>query len=164
MPVFERNESMTQETVMKVVLDTNVVLDWLHFSDSACLTLARAIQSGKIKPITSGLCLEELRQVIKRPEFGLDLRGQEQFLEKYHEHAHILELEEAFVETLPYCSDPDDQKFIELAWRAGARYLLSRDKAVLKLSKKLWTFGIEALTPAGFSAVFSLPRLDGHLP
>ena len=37
---------------------------------------------------------------------------------------------------LPICSDPDDQKFLELALQAGAQTLLTKDKALLKLAKK----------------------------
>ena len=33
------------------------------------------------------------------------------------------------------CSDPDDQKFIDLAWAWPARVLFSRDRAVLKLAR-----------------------------
>ena len=38
---------------------------------------------------------------------------------------------------LPQCSDPDDQKFIELAAACKADALLSKDKQVLKLARKL---------------------------
>jgi putative PIN family toxin of toxin-antitoxin system len=155
---------MSPGTVMKVVLDTNVVLDWLHFSDSGCLTLAKAIQSGQIEPITSGLCLEELRQVIKKPQFKLDIQAQEQLVQKYQAYARVLNAGEPLVNTLPCCSDPDDQKFIELAWTCGAQYLLSRDKAVLKLSRRLQQFGFQVLSPENFSTTFNLPRPDGPPP
>jgi predicted nucleic acid-binding protein len=38
---------------------------------------------------------------------------------------------------LPRCEDADDQKFIELAWHARASHLLTRDKALLKLARRL---------------------------
>jgi predicted nucleic acid-binding protein len=37
---------------------------------------------------------------------------------------------------MPRCSDPDDQKFIELAAAAQAQGLVSKDHAVLKLRRR----------------------------
>jgi predicted nucleic acid-binding protein len=37
---------------------------------------------------------------------------------------------------MPRCSDPDDQKFIELAGASGAQALVSKDRAVLKLRRR----------------------------
>jgi predicted nucleic acid-binding protein len=37
---------------------------------------------------------------------------------------------------MPRCSDPDDQKFIELAAASGAQGLVSKDRAVLKLRRR----------------------------
>jgi len=45
------------------------------------------------------------------------------------------------------CNDPDDQKFVDLALAYGARWLLSRDRAVLKLAKRCRTLGLQVLTP-----------------
>lgn len=44
------------------------------------------------------------------------------------------------------CKDPDDQQFIDLAVRHGA-LLLSKDRAVLSLRKRLLALGVLA-TPA----------------
>jgi hypothetical protein len=38
---------------------------------------------------------------------------------------------------VPRCADPDDQKFLALAANAGARWLLSRDRALLALAGRL---------------------------
>ena len=35
-----------------------------------------------------------------------------------------------------HCSDPDDQKFLELAQASGARWLVSRDNELLKLAPR----------------------------
>jgi predicted nucleic acid-binding protein len=42
----------------------------------------------------------------------------------------------------PRCTDPDDQKFIDLAASRTGSLLLSRDRAVLKLARKLSTLGL----------------------
>ncbi|MFT7776961.1 putative toxin-antitoxin system toxin component, PIN family [Roseateles sp.] len=49
------------------------------------------------------------------------------------------------------CRDPDDQKFIDLALAARARWLISRDKAVLALAKRARLRGLAILTPERWS-------------
>ncbi|MBX3622048.1 MAG: PIN domain-containing protein [Rhizobacter sp.] len=44
------------------------------------------------------------------------------------------------------CTDPDDQKFIDLAV-ANARWLVSRDRAVLKLARRAALFGLQVVSP-----------------
>jgi predicted nucleic acid-binding protein len=57
----------------------------------------------------------------------------------------------AVVPSLPRCEDPDDQKFLELARHAGARWLVSRDKALLKLAGKMQQrAGVAVIAPAAF--------------
>ena len=52
---------------------------------------------------------------------------------------------------LPRCEDPDDQKFLELAWHARASHLLTRDKALLKLAHRLEESGrFAVLAPDAF--------------
>jgi len=43
---------------------------------------------------------------------------------------------------LPICTDPDDQKFLELAQDAQAAVLITKDKALLKLAKKTTRAGM----------------------
>jgi predicted nucleic acid-binding protein len=62
----------------------------------------------------------------------------------------------------PYtCTDADDQKFIDLAFRLGSTggttVLLSKDKAVLKLKKRLAVHGVIVAAQLGYAgdALFS---------
>ena len=50
------------------------------------------------------------------------------------------------------CSDPDDQKFLDLAHAQGAGWLLSRDRAVLKLARRAARFSLTITVPEGWSA------------
>ncbi|WP_440131005.1 PIN domain-containing protein, partial [Rubrivivax gelatinosus] len=51
-----------------VVLDTNVVLDWLVFDDPATRPLAAALEAGRLRWIATGPMLDELLHVLQRPE------------------------------------------------------------------------------------------------
>jgi predicted nucleic acid-binding protein len=52
---------------------------------------------------------------------------------------------------LPKCKDRDDQKFLELAHAAQADWLVSKDRAVLKLAKRIARdFGFQIAQPAPF--------------
>ena len=152
------------EMVMKVVLDTNVILDWLHFADTDSDALAMAIASRKIEVFTSESCLEELKQVIAKSELGLSGHVQDRLLQNYQAHARISKTMKVLTKWLPRCSDPDDQKFIELAWQCEAQFLLSRDKAVLRLSRKILEFGIQVLTPFDFTKMLNFHGCDGQYP
>ena len=50
------------------------------------------------------------------------------------------------------CRDPDDQKFIDLALSGGARWLVSRDKAVLALARRALPRGLLIVKPDNFRA------------
>ncbi|CAH2916017.1 MAG: hypothetical protein CPSOU_2824 [uncultured Paraburkholderia sp.] len=59
---------------------------------------------------------------------------------------------------LPKCKDRDDQKFLELAHAAQAHWLISKDRAVLKLAKRIARdFGFQIAQPAPFAASLADP-------
>ncbi|MGI4857360.1 MAG: PIN domain-containing protein, partial [Janthinobacterium lividum] len=59
---------------------------------------------------------------------------------------------------LPRCSDRDDQKFLELAARSGAHWLVTKDKALLKLARRFTRdFACRIDRPAGFVGAALLP-------
>ena len=58
---------------------------------------------------------------------------------------------------LPRCSDPDDQKFLTLALDAAADWLLTRDKVLLNLNRRLKTAGFRVVSPSDWSAECGQP-------
>jgi len=131
-----------------VVLDTNVVLDWLVFRNPECTALAAAVVSGDLSWVATRAMRDELAHVLARGH----LDAWEPDL------AALWALWGRLCTELPTpeptgppgrlrCSDPDDQKFIDLAIASKARWLLSRDRAVLKLSRRLRERGVETLPP-----------------
>jgi predicted nucleic acid-binding protein len=53
---------------------------------------------------------------------------------------------------LPVCTDKDDQKFLELARDANADVLITKDKALLKLARRLAKAGMfKVMVPEAWS-------------
>lgn len=126
---------------MRLVLDTNIWLDWLVFDDAAVRPLRDAFSAGKLEIAIDPPCLEELHRVLGYPEFGLDAARQDALLAQVR--YGTMSIDSTHSAPLPLCSDPDDQKFLELAREARADWLISKDKALCRL-------GIARLRAAGF--------------
>lgn len=118
-----------------LVLDTNVVLDLLHFDDAVARPLLHALEGGRVHCTASTATLEELRRVLAYPEFALAPARQLTLFKRYQTLAGAVAGVDAS-EGLPRCSDPDDQKFIELAAAVHAQGLISKDRALLKLRRR----------------------------
>jgi predicted nucleic acid-binding protein len=139
----------------RVVLDTNVVLDWLLFDDAGTRALAAALAGGRLRWVATAAMRDELGHVVARDTLA---RWQPDLPALWsHWERHCIELPAAPPAGAPLgrfrCSDPDDQKFIDLAVSAGAGLLLSRDRAVLKLARVLAPLGVRVTTPARWSAL-----------
>lgn len=117
------------------VLDTNVVLDLLHFDDPVARPLLAALAAGRVRCVASEATFDELKRVLAYPEFGIDAAGQARLLDAYRRLCGA-PLRQAVDAALPRCSDPDDQKFLELAAASGAMALVTKDRALLKLSRR----------------------------
>jgi uncharacterized protein len=137
-------------TTRQLVLDTNVVLDWIVFNDPGVESIARAIESGQARPVTSHACLEELRRVLEYPALKLDAAARAIAFERYRASVTLFDagVLPAPVE-LPRCTDADDQKFLELAWHANAHWLITKDRALLKLSRAVGKLGRFAVVKPG---------------
>jgi predicted nucleic acid-binding protein len=56
-----------------------------------------------------------------------------------------------------HCTDPDDQAFIDLALAVKARWLVSRDRALLRLRRRAEKQGLVVLTPERWAQAVSVP-------
>jgi uncharacterized protein len=138
--------------VIRVVLDTNVWLDWLVFDDPGVAAIRAAHAAGEIEIWMCGDGEAELGRVLayQRGRRTLAAGAQTACLARCRALVRRIEggLPEAERRTLPVCRDRDDQKFLEAALAAGAQVLVTKDKALLELSKRVSAFRIVA--PAGF--------------
>lgn len=120
---------------MRLVLDTNIVMDMLHFDDHRTQLLRQQIVSGRLQCFTDSACLAELERVTAYPAFGLDVPSRRALVAQYRTLVHICEAEREEDYGLPRCRDGDDQKFLILAARCSADLLITRDKLLLKLAR-----------------------------
>jgi putative PIN family toxin of toxin-antitoxin system len=120
---------------MRLVLDTNIVMDMLHFADRRAQPLRAAIDCGQVQCFTDTQCLAELERVTGYPEFGLDSAARQSLMENYRKFVTLCEASGEEHYLLPRCRDADDQKFLILGARCGAEVLVTRDKLLLKLAR-----------------------------
>lgn len=132
------------------MLDTNVVLDLLHFDDPAARPLGRALRGGRVRCVVSAATLEECRRVLAYPAFRLAPARQAALFEAYQALSERVHGATAHAR-LPRCADPDDQKFLELAGASLAQGLVSKDRALLKLRRRCAS-RFRIMTPAEAAA------------
>jgi len=135
----------------RVVLDTNVLLSLWVFADSRYLPIRAALDNGAWVALTNSACLAEFERVLGYPEFKLESKTQRDILADYAGLA--CPVPPAACLPLPQCSDPDDQKFIELACSGAALCIVTSDKALLKLARHRTLkekLGLRILSPQSF--------------
>ena len=130
----------------RLVLDTNVVLDWLLFDEPAGGALGRAIVSGRVLWLASAAMRGELQHVLARGVGGAWQPDIPAIFAAWDRWASPVVASDRPGPRSLRCGDADDQKFIDLAIETGAASLLSRDRAVLKLARSARKFGLQILT------------------
>jgi|APDOM4702015248_1054824.scaffolds.fasta_scaffold143413_2 predicted nucleic acid-binding protein len=129
-----------------VVLDTNVVLDWLLFADPATTAIAVAVSSGRVRWIATAAMRSEFTHVLHRglaTARGIDPAT---LLDAWASRCNEVS-DPPRAPALLRCTDAGDQMFIDLALAAGARWLVSRDRAVLKLRRRAALLGLAIAPP-----------------
>ena len=131
-------------TVQTIVLDTNIVLDVFLFNDPAAEPVRQALTNQALDWLATQPMQDELIRVLTYPNIAARLAACNmaaiEVLAKFDRHARLVAVAPKAGVT---CSDADDQKFIDLAVQHGA-LLLSKDKAVLSMKKRLLARGIRA--------------------
>ncbi|HEY2023293.1 putative toxin-antitoxin system toxin component, PIN family [Paraburkholderia sp.] len=145
--------SHASSDALRVVLDSNVWIDILVFDDPHTRPIAAALESGALAALIDTRCLAELAYVLDYPQFA------HRHVDKVAALAIVARLAQLVApgestgdeRPLPQCKDRDDQKFLELARTAQADWLVSKDRAVLKLAKRTARdFGFQIAPPGPF--------------
>jgi len=130
-----------------------VVLDWLFFSDPSSAGFSCAIVSRQLRWVASLAMRDELAEVLRRGLAEAHQVETADMLAVWDAHVTLV----AAAPALPIamglqCSDRDDQKFLDLAHAERAPWLLSRDRAVLKLARRARRFGLTIAIPQDWRA------------
>ena len=135
----------------RIVIDTNVCLDLFVFHDPRWAGLLAAIESGAVEAITRADCRDEYNIVLHYSHLPLNDTTRPLAAARFDALIKVVSPPESGVR-LPVCTDKDDQKFLELARDAQAHTLITKDKALLKLAKRLTREGMfRVITPEKWS-------------
>jgi predicted nucleic acid-binding protein len=131
-----------------VVLDSNVVFDWLVFGNPGVAPVVQAIESRQLRWLVSAAMRDELADVLARgvlSTWAPDSAALWAAWARWAQAVHAPPSTGAARRLV--CRDQDDQTFIDLALAHGARWLLSRDRAVLALARRCAPLGLTICTP-----------------
>jgi putative PIN family toxin of toxin-antitoxin system len=139
-------KALKDEPTRPVVVDTNVALDLLIFSDPRTAPLRTLLAQGRLAWIATQVMRDELQRVLAYPHIA-------ERMDYYRvDAAQVLTAFDAQVQRVEIapkvayvCKDADDQKFIDLA-AAHRAILLSKDKAVICMRKRLMNLGTDVAT------------------
>ncbi len=133
---------MTHAAPVRVVLDTNIVLDLWLYQDPATPALLEALKNKSVQWLATHVMRDELERVLAYTHIAQRLAlGQlaaQDILAQFDAHAQRMPIaaKAQFV-----CKDADDQKFIDLA-AAHRTQLISKDKAVLTMRNRMARLGV----------------------
>lgn len=138
---------------MKLVLDTNVWLDWLLFHDPSVAALKAAVAEGRAEIFIDAAGEAELARVLAYDlgRHSIDAEKQAACLAECHRIAKRLDngtpVDGA---ALPRCADPADQVFLEAAAAARADFLVTRDRELLDLARRKLPFQVVSPSALNF--------------
>ena len=139
-------EGTPGEPARPVVVDTNVALDLLIFSDPRTAPLRTLLAQGRLDWIATQVMRDELERVLAYPHIvsRMDFYRVDaaQVLAAFDAQARLVDIAPRVTYV---CKDADDQKFIDLA-AAHRAILLSKDKAVICMRKRLLTLDAHVAT------------------
>ena len=142
----------------RIVLDTNVCLDLFVFRDPRWQHLLNAMQQDQLECLTSSSCRMEWTLVLNYKKLALTEIQQQTLLAEFDSLIHVIPDDESSISLsikIPVCRDKDDQKFLVLAHTAQADFLITKDKALLKLARKTSRLGLFTIaSPEAWTKLF----------
>lgn len=151
LPAAAPDPPMTMPAGEEAILDTQVVLDWLVFRDPATAALAAALEGGRLRWLASAAMRAELEHVLDRgvaAAWRPDRGAVAATFERLARPAEPIPVPRIWLR----CTDPDDQKFIDLALQQRVAWLFTRDRALLRLASRARAHGVTVLRPADWKA------------
>ena len=126
---------------MRIVLDTNVLINGVQDENSYAYRIIRFCLSGKVTSVISRKVKQENKLLVRKTVLDQEYKEK---LEEYYRRAETIRTKSRFNE-IP--DDPEDNKLLEAAHDGGAQYIITEDHHLLDISP----FGdIEILKPQEF--------------
>lgn len=119
----------------RVVIDTNLVLSALVFSQGRLSPLRLVWQGKQCQPLVSTVTAAELIRVLAYPKFKLSAADQQELLADYLPYCTTVRMPPKLPAT-PVCRDEFDLPFLQLAVTGKADFLVSGDQDLLSLAGK----------------------------
>lgn len=137
---------------LTIVLDTNVCLDLFAFKDPRWEMIIEGLKNKTLVASTRADCRDEWLAVLHYPHLPITDLTREGIVTIFDELIEVRSFDSRSIR-LPVCSDKDDQKFLEFARDAKLDFLITKDKALLKLARKIQALGLFIIeTPEKFVA------------
>lgn len=137
---------------LTIVLDTNVCLDLFAFRDPRWELIMAGLKNQSLLASTRVDCRDEWLAVLHYPHLPVTDLTRDGIVSTFDELITVRSAEPSNIR-LPACSDKDDQKFLEFARDAKLDFLITKDKALLKLARKVQGLGLFIIeTPEKFVA------------
>jgi putative PIN family toxin of toxin-antitoxin system len=130
-------------TPLRIVLDSNVVISAFLFGGVPARVIGH-VADGSVQGFTSLPILDEIRDVLQRPKFGLSSEQALTIVEELHDLCQIVTPSGKVRAVL---ADPDDDMVLECAAAAGADLIVFGDSHLLELGQ--WR-NIPIFSPAEF--------------
>ena len=126
---------------MKVVIDTNILIDAMADDFSYTWKIIDLVLSGEIEAVASEKIFKENLLIINRQ---IVKEADRERLQKFLNAAQIVPV---YKNVKVVADDPEDDKFIACALEAGADYIISSDKHLLFLERY---DSVQILSPKDF--------------
>jgi uncharacterized protein len=133
----------------KIVLDTNIWIDKLIFNEPKVYNIFSDIAANKIHLCACKHMYNELERVLDYPIFNKYNINKEAALQTFSDMVLYLDLiaPKQLLNCQYKCNDRDDQIFFDFCITYNIKYLISKDKQVLKLKSRLHKIGVCILLP-----------------
>jgi len=114
---------------MKVVIDTNILIDAMADNFSYTWKIVDLVLTGKIEAVASEKILKENLLIIER---NITRESDREKLESFFNAVTVIPV---YKRVMAVMDDPEDNKFVECALESGADYIISSDKHLLFLEQ-----------------------------
>ncbi|WP_033926786.1 putative toxin-antitoxin system toxin component, PIN family [Sphingomonas sp. 35-24ZXX] len=132
--------------MLKVVLDTDVVVTALRSREGGSNAVLRLVAAGRVVPLVTPALFVEYESVLKRPEqcavHGFSLDEIDLFLEALASSCQAVEVSFRW---RPMLHDPNDEMVLEAAINGGADRLVTHN--VRDFAKGAALFGLPVVRP-----------------